>query len=72
MTLEEFLVALIAYQTEMVDGSSVDGSSVDVPSITCPRCQKTSYNVNDVIHGYCGYCHIFHADPYEGLTSEKR
>ena len=26
-------------------------------SITCPKCLKTSYNPNDVAHGYCGHCH---------------
>ena len=25
--------------------------------ITCPKCLRTSYNPNDVAHGYCGYCH---------------
>ena len=26
-------------------------------SITCPKCKKTSYNPNDIAHGYCGFCH---------------
>jgi hypothetical protein len=26
-------------------------------SITCPRCQRTSHNPNDVLEGYCGNCH---------------
>lgn len=26
------------------------------PSITCPECAMTSYNVNDVRHGWCGNC----------------
>ena len=29
-------------------------------SITCPRCRRTSYNLNDVRHRYCGACHEFH------------
>jgi hypothetical protein len=33
-----------------------------VPSITCPVCQRTSYNVNDIRERYCGFCHRFHAD----------
>ena len=27
------------------------------PSVTCPRCQMTSYNPNDIREGYCGNCH---------------
>ncbi len=26
-------------------------------SITCPRCGRTSYNLNDIREGYCGACH---------------
>lgn len=29
-------------------------------SITCLKCNMTSYNVNDVVHRYCGNCHEFH------------
>jgi len=29
------------------------------PSITCPACQMTSYNANDIEQGYCGNCHEF-------------
>lgn len=31
-----------------------------LPSITCPVCHKTSYNLGDVQHRYCGFCHQFH------------
>lgn len=31
------------------------------PSITCPRCQKTSYNPDDVANKFCGRCG-YHAD----------
>lgn len=34
-------------------------STQAVPSITCLRCHKTSYNENDVINRYCGYCQTF-------------
>lgn len=27
------------------------------PSITCPVCDMTSYNPNDIREGYCGNCH---------------
>lgn len=30
------------------------------PSITCPKCGKTSYNMNDIDQRYCGACHAFH------------
>jgi hypothetical protein len=29
---------------------------VESPSITCPVCGMTSYNANDVRHGWCGNC----------------
>ncbi len=29
-------------------------------AITCMECGKTSYNLNDVKHLYCGNCHRFH------------
>lgn len=29
-------------------------------TITCGHCGMTSHNPNDVLHRYCGYCHIFH------------
>ena len=32
------------------------------PSITCPKCGRTSYNVNDIEQGYCGQCHAWTAD----------
>lgn len=28
--------------------------------IECSTCGRRSYNVNDIEHRYCGYCHIFH------------
>lgn len=28
-------------------------------SITCPVCEKTSHNPNDVSAGYCGHCHDY-------------
>lgn len=34
----------------------------DGKSITCKRCGKTSFNMNDVEHHYCGYCHVCHDD----------
>jgi hypothetical protein len=36
-----------------------------LPSITCPRCGRTSYNLNDVRERYCGACHVF-LDDHEG------
>lgn len=34
--------------------------SPDGKSITCTRCGKTSHNLNDVDHRYCGFCHQYH------------
>lgn len=33
--------------------------SEDGQSITCLKCGKTSFNVNDVKHRYCGFCHEY-------------
>jgi len=38
----------------------------DGRSITCRTCGLTSYNPNDVAQQYCGRCHVFHDDLYEG------
>jgi hypothetical protein len=35
------------------------GSSGALASFTCPDCGRTSYNLNDVREGYCGFCHAF-------------
>lgn len=40
----------------------------DEPSFTCPKCGMTSYNANDIAHGYCGNCHEFTGTP----TTEVR
>lgn len=29
-------------------------------AIHCLVCGKVSYNLNDVLNLYCGYCHTFH------------
>lgn len=34
----------------------------DKKSITCKRCNRTSYNENDVRYHFCAYCGIFHDD----------
>ena len=41
------------------------------PSITCPRCQMTSYNPNDVLNGYCGNCHDFTSSPVPGTRGAQ-
>jgi hypothetical protein len=33
---------------------------------TCPSCGRTSYNPNDALNRYCGYCHVFEADKQAG------
>jgi hypothetical protein len=35
----------------------------DGAAITCKTCQRTSYNLNDVRNGYCGFCKVFHDLP---------
>lgn len=44
---------------EVIDTFTI---STDGKSITCKRCNKTSYNTNDVEQHYCGFCHVFHDD----------
>lgn len=51
----------LAWQTlrQWIDRHSLlkrhmDGQAI---SITCPRCRRTSYNLNDVFNRYCGHCH---------------
>lgn len=34
-------------------------------SITCPRCERTSYNLHDIRERYCGYCHEWIDGPVE-------
>lgn len=33
--------------------------TTEQPSFTCPDCNMTSYNPNDILHRYCGNCHEF-------------
>ena len=33
--------------------------------IECLCCGLVSYNINDIMHKYCGFCHMFHEDPIE-------
>jgi len=36
------------------------------PSITCPVCDMTSYNPNDVREGYCGNCNDYTSHRIDG------
>ncbi len=54
---------LAAFERELIDMPSLRVTRVDEllreqhqPSITCPVCSMTSYNANDVLHGWCGNC----------------
>lgn len=38
------------------------GQDGKVATITCKRCNRTSYNGNDVRFHYCSYCDFFHDD----------
>ena len=39
-----------AHESHAADGTQAR-------AITCPQCERTSYNPNDVREGYCGHCH---------------
>lgn len=32
------------------------------PNIECPKCNRTSYNINDIKYKFCGNCNEWHAD----------
>lgn len=40
------------------------------PSITCPTCNRTSHNPNDVNERYCGNCHNWHENMIGQLATE--
>ena len=33
---------------------------IDGESFTCLLCNNTSFHPQDVLHLFCGYCHVFH------------
>lgn len=37
-------------------------------SFTCPFCERTSFNPNDVRFRYCGACHRFYPERDESTT----
>lgn len=43
----------------------------NLESITCPQCNMTSYNPNDIEMGYCGNCHGY-TSPVNPLMKAKR
>lgn len=54
--------------TPPVAGELVPPSYICSPSYTCSRCGATSYNANDIQHGYCGACHDFTRAVKQGHT----
>jgi hypothetical protein len=47
------------YVHHSLDGREFAEKQDGEPSFTCPICRMTSYNENDIYHGYCGNCHAF-------------
>jgi len=47
-------------------------------SFVCPRCGAESFNLHDIVHGYCARCHVFvaadapPADPYRDACYSER
>jgi ribosomal protein L37E len=33
--------------------------------ILCLRCNRRSFNVNDIANAYCGFCHEYHELPID-------
>jgi hypothetical protein len=46
-------------------------ANAESESITCPQCNMTSHNPNDVEQGYCGNCHAY-TSPVNPLMQAKR
>ena len=40
------------------------------PSFTCPKCGRTSHNLNDVRERYCGACHEWFSDDRSSIPVE--
>jgi hypothetical protein len=38
----------------------------------CPRCKAESYNLHDIVEGYCGRCHAFIPWPYRGQIIQPK
>jgi len=38
--------------------------------LLCLRCNRISFNPNDVQQRYCGHCHVFLEDGYDHDTQE--
>lgn len=52
--------ALLRIASVAVDVAAlVDAGQAPRPSFTCPVCNRTSGNLNDVKAGYCGACHAW-------------
>jgi hypothetical protein len=37
-----------------------------LPYFDCPRCERRTYNPNDIEYGYCASCHWWTGDPHLG------
>jgi ribosomal protein L37E len=48
---------------EAIDDLLGEISERSPESIVCPQCERRSYNPQDVIEGYCGFCHDWTSKP---------
>jgi ribosomal protein L37E len=39
--------------------------------IWCLRCNRRSFNVNDIANLYCGFCHEFHWTPIDDAAEKQ-
>lgn len=53
-----------AHETHAADGTQAQ-------AITCPRCLKTSWNLNDVREGYCGSCRDWTSSPLTPTRGDR-
>jgi hypothetical protein len=57
-----FSAGRLALIAAVLKARGIGTTITEYPSITCPVCQWTSYNPNDIRERYCGHCHRFHED----------
>lgn len=52
VSIPSFRSAVVGVRIRFADGTVAETP----PARRCPQCGKTTFNINDVRHGYCGSC----------------
>lgn len=64
--LERKMIAAAAARDAMITADPAS-TPTQARSICCPRCNRESFNPNDITQRYCGSCHDFH----QALSPER-